>query len=207
MIDVSPKKIEDPQGGSSMGIWTRVRSIWENQEALESTAEALLFSYRRMRNQYAERDPNAWLAWGLSTRASFGHVEKQELLLMSASYSITDEEHATALLALTVVLHEYPELKRVVSDKQHELYLPIDFAIRNGTFLKRWKETNPWTDENFPAIEQELKQGLLSGVSSRLVEKVHIACPKCRRELRIPGFTGGKKIRCPGCETIFSVDA
>jgi len=190
-----------------MGIWTRVRSIWENQEALESTAEALLSAFRRVRDEYPERDPNAWLAWGLSTRPSFGHVEKQDLLIMSAPYSIADEEHATGLLALSVVLQEYPEMKHVVAEKQHELYLPIDFAIRNGTFLKRWKEMNPWTDENFPAIEQELKQGLLAAVPSRAVEKVHITCPTCRRELRIPGFTGGKKIRCPGCERIFSVDA
>jgi len=191
-----------------MGIWTRVRSIWENQEALDSTAEALLFGFRRMREEYPERDPNAWLAWGLATRAGFGHLEKQELLMMGAPYSIAEEELATGLLALTVVLKEYPEMKHVVAEKQQELYLPIDFAIRNGTFLQRWKQTNPWTDENFPAIEQELKQGLLAGVSSsRPAQKVHIACPKCRRELRIPGVTGGKKIRCPGCETIFSVDS
>jgi len=190
-----------------MGIWTRVRSIWENQEALNSTAEALLISFRRMRDEYPERDPNAWLAWGLATRSGFGHVEKQDLLILSASYSIVDEERAASLLALSVVLQEYPELKHVIAERQHELYLPIDFAIRNGTFLKSWKETNPWTDASFPAIEQELKQGLLAGVPSRAAEKVHISCPTCRRELRIPGFTGGKKIRCPGCETIFSVDA
>jgi hypothetical protein len=97
-------------------------------------------------------------------------------------------------------------MQRIVSEVQQELYLPIDFAIRNGSFLSRWQETNPWTDENFPAIEQELKEGLLAGVSSKAVEKVHITCPKCRIELRIPGVTGGKKIRCPKCESVFSVD-
>ncbi len=189
-----------------MGMWTRVRSLWENEQALDSTAEALLFSLRKMSQQYSGRDLNSWLAWAVSTRSGWGHVEKQELLLLAAPCSITSEEQATALLALDVVLQDYPELERVVSEKRPELYLPIDVAIKNGSFLKRWKEMNPWTDENFPAIEQELKLGLLSGVSSKAVKKLHITCPKCRTELRIPSFTRGKKIRCPKCKSLFSVD-
>lgn len=190
-----------------MGIWTRVRSLWENEEALASTAEALLSGLKKERDQYPQRDPNAWLAWALSARSGWGHIEKQDLLLQAAPSSILEEEQATALLALSVVSREYPEMNRVIAETQQELYLPIDFAIRNGTFLQRWKQTNPWTDENFPSIEQELKQGLLAGAGSKAVQKVHITCPKCKLELRIPSFTGGKKIRCPHCKTIFSVDA
>lgn len=189
-----------------MSVWARVRSLWENEQALESTAEGLLFSFRKVSQQYPGRDINAWLAWALAARPGWGHVEKQELLLLAAPYSITSEEQATALLALDVVLKEYPELQRIVSEKQRELNLPVDFAIKNGSFLMRWKETNPWTDENYPSIEEELKQGLLAEVSSRAVSKVQITCPKCKVELRIPSFTGGKKIRCPKCESHFSVD-
>ena len=69
------------------------------------------------------------------------------------------------------VVSLYPEyqseMNRVIAETQQKLYLPIDFAIRNGTFLTRWKQKNPWTDENFPAIEQELKQGLLAGAGSK----------------------------------------
>ena len=190
-----------------MGIWTKVRSFWENEEALKSTADSLLSTTKKMRIQYPERDPNAWLAWALSSRSSWGHVEKQELCLQTAPSSILDKEQSTALLALTVVSHEYPEMNRVIEETQQKLYLPIDFAIRNGTFLTSWKPKNPWTDENFPSIEQELKRGLLAGAGSRAAKKVHITCPECKLELRIPSFTGGKKIRCPNCKTIFSVNA
>ncbi len=190
-----------------MGIWTKVRSLWENEEALKSAAEALLSTTKRIRVQYPERDPNAWLAWALSSRTKWGHLEKQELCLQTAPCSILDDEQATDLLALTVVSREYPEMNRVIAETQQKLYLPIDFAIRNGTFLTRWKQKNPWTDENFPAVEQDLKQGLLAGAGSKAAKKVHITCPKCKLELRIPSFTGGKKIRCPKCKTIFSVDA
>jgi hypothetical protein len=189
-----------------MGMWNRVRTLWENDKALDSTAEELLFSLGKMSQQYPSRDLNAWLAWGLSSRPGWGTMEKQELLLLAAPCSITTQEQATALLALDVVIHEYPELERVVSEKRRELYLPVDVAIKNGSFLKRWKDTNPWTDENFPAIEQELKLGLLNGVSSKAVEKLQIKCPKCPTTLRIPSFTGGKKIRCPKCNSQFSVD-
>lgn len=189
-----------------MSVWTRVRGLWESEKALESTAESLLLAFRKMRDRYPERDSNAWLAWGLAQRSGWGHTEKEELLVLAAPYSITPEEQATALLGLDVVAKEYPELERLVAEKHPELFLQVDFAIKNGSFLARWRETNPWTDENFPAIEQELKKGLLAGQSSKGTDKVQITCPQCGSELRVPGSTGGKKIRCPKCESLFVVE-
>jgi len=190
-----------------MGIWTRVRSLWENEQALQATAEALQAGYKRAEIRFPERDPNEWLACALADRPNWGHVEKEQLILRAAPASITAADHATALLSLSVVLREYPELSRVVGEKQQELYLPIDFAIRNGTFLHQWQNKNPWTYGNYPAVEQELKSELLLGMRTKPAGKVHITCPKCLKELRIPGITGGKKIRCPGCTTVFAVDA
>lgn len=193
-------------GGFSMAVWTRIRSLWENEGALTSTAEALLFRFKKMQEQYPERDPNAWLAWALGNQPGWGHADKLELLSLAAPYSITEPEQATGLLALDVVAKEYPELGRAISEKHAQLYLPVDVAVKNGSFLKRWRETNPWTDDNYPAVEQGLRRGLLSGTSSRAVAKIEITCPHCRVELRIPGITGGKKVRCPGCKSVFSVD-
>jgi hypothetical protein len=189
-----------------MSIWTRVRSLWESEKALDSAADSLLFSFKRMSSQYPERDPNAWLAWAIANRPGWGHHEKQELLLMAAPYAITPAEQATALLGLDTVVEEHPELSRLASEKHRELYLPVEFAIKNGSFLKRWRESNPWTNENYPSVEQELKHGLLAGQNSRPVQKVRITCPNCRVELRIPGVTGGKKIRCPKCSSLFVVE-
>jgi hypothetical protein len=110
------------------------------------------------------------------------------------------------LLGLDVAVKEYPELKGVAAKKHHELFVTVDFAIKNGSFLNRWKEINPWTNAGFPAVAQELKRGILAGTGSKKVEKVRITCPKCRAELRVPGVTGGKLIRCPRCESRFSVD-
>lgn len=189
-----------------MGVWTRVRSLWENDQALQTVADELMFGFKKMREQYPSRDINAWLAWSLARRKGWVDRNKEELLLIAAPYSITSEDQATALLALDVVSVDYPELQRVVDEKTPELYVPIDFAIKNGSFLKLWKQTNPWTDENYPSIEQELKKGFLAGANSKAVDKVQIICPQCRVQLRVPGFTGGKKIRCPGCRTLFYVD-
>jgi len=189
-----------------MGVWTRVRSLWENDQALQTVADELSFGFKKMREQYPSRDTNAWLAWSLASRNGWTQRDKEELLLIAAPCSITTEDQATALLALDVVSVDYPELQRVVDDKTPELFLPVDFAIKNGTFLKLWKQTNPWTDENYPSIEQELKRGFLSGANSKPVDKVQITCPHCRTQLRVPGFTGGKKIRCPGCKSLFFVD-
>jgi hypothetical protein len=189
-----------------MNVWTRVRSLWESDEALESAADSLLFSLNKMCSKYPERDLNAWLAWALKQRSGWAHRTIAELLSMAAPYSILSTEQATKLLGLDVVVEEYPELKRIAAEKHQELYLPIDFAIKNGSFLKCWKETNPWTHVNYPAIARELQHGFLAGQSSKAVEKVRITCPHCRVELRVPSFTGGKKIRCPGCKAVFSVE-
>jgi hypothetical protein len=189
-----------------MGIWNRVRSLWESDKAVDSIAEDLMLRYAKMRDRYSERDPNAWLAWGLAGRDGWGHADKQELLVLAAPYSIASEETATALLGLDVAVKEYPELQRVAAQKHHELFVTVDFAIKNGTFMNKWKEINPWTDAGYPAVTQELKRGILAGTGSRAAQKVEITCPKCKVELRVPGVTGGKLIRCPRCETRFSVD-
>ena len=77
-----------------MGMWNRVRTLWENEQALESTAEDLLFNLGKVSQQYPGRDLNAWLAWGLSNRPGWGTMEKQELLLLAAPCSITTQEQA-----------------------------------------------------------------------------------------------------------------
>jgi hypothetical protein len=45
-----------------MSVWGRVRSLWESEKALDSAADSLLFSFRKMCSQYPSSDPNAWLA-------------------------------------------------------------------------------------------------------------------------------------------------
>jgi hypothetical protein len=190
-----------------MSVWKRVRSLWESDKALDSIAEDLMLRYAKMRDRFPERDPNAWLAWGLSTRDGWGHAEKQDLLFLAAPYSIASGEKATALLTLDVAAKEYPELERVAAEKHPELFVTVDYAIKNGSLMNKWKQTNPWTDAGFPAVAQELKRGILAGVGSKAVQKVEITCPKCQVELRVPGVTGGKLIRCPRCESRFSVDA
>ena len=187
-------------------VWKRVRSLWENEKAFESTTESLMVGYRRNRQKYPERDLTFWLAWSVADRPKWGHVEKEQLLMMAAPSSITEPAHATRLLTLSVVSEEYPELNRLIGERQQELYLPVDFAIRNGTFLTQWKTKNPWTDTNYPSIAQSLREDLLAGETAASGEKVHLTCPQCFSELKIPGVTHGKKIRCPKCRSIFSVD-
>ena len=105
-----------------MSVWKHVRSLWENDKALDAIAEDLMLRYAKMRDRFSERDPNAWLAWGLSGRDGWGHAEKQELLILAAPYSIASEETATALLGLDVAVKEYPELQRVAAKKHHEIF-------------------------------------------------------------------------------------
>jgi len=174
---------------------------------LDSAADSLLFSFKRMSSQYPERDPNAWLAWAIANRPGLGYNhEKARAAPDGGSLCHHPCGTGNALLGLDAVVEEHPELSRLASEKHRELYLPVEFAIKNGSFLKRWRESNPWTNENYPSVEQELKHGLLAGQSSGAVQKVRIICPNCRVELRIPGVTGGKKIRCPKCSSIFVVE-
>lgn len=72
-----------------MGIWDRLRSIWENNAALDATDDSLGAGFTRNRQKFPERDANYWLAAGLSDRPKWGHVERVELLMMAAPASIT----------------------------------------------------------------------------------------------------------------------
>ncbi len=107
------------------------------------------------------RDPNAWLAGTLESRARWAGRPDFVYLAIAAPFSILPEDVAPVALALDVLCKEEPELLASYEKDLSDTMLPIYSLMEAGDFVEAWRDTNPWTSSHYP----ELAEGIAAATA------------------------------------------
>ena len=111
---------------------------------------------------WPERDPNAWLAGTLESRARWAGRPEFVYLAIAAPFSLLSEEVAPVALALDVLCKEEPELLAAFEKDLSDTMVPVYSMMEAGDFIQAWRDTNPWTWSHYP----ELAEGIAAATAS-----------------------------------------
>ncbi len=98
------------------------------------------------------RDPNAWLAGTLESRARWAGRPDFVYLAIAAPFSILSEDVAPVALALDLLCKEEPELLTAYEKDLSDTMVPIYSLMEAGDFVEAWRDTNPWTWAHYPEL-------------------------------------------------------
>ncbi len=117
---------------------------------------------------WPERDPNAWLAGTLESRARWAGRPDFVYLAIAAPFSLLSEEVAPVALALDLLCKEEPELLTVYDRELSDAMVPVYSLMEAGGFVEAWRDTNPWTWSHYP----ELAEGIAAATAGIGVPRV-----------------------------------
>ena len=111
---------------------------------------------------WPERDPNAWLAGTLESRARWAGRPDFVYLAIAAPFSILSEDVAPVALALDLLCKEEPELLTAYEKDLSDAMVPVYSLMEAGDFVEAWRDTNRWTWSRYP----ELAEGIAAATAS-----------------------------------------
>lgn len=156
-----------------MGFW-KMMKFWDPQALAESVVEAQIKCFAKFWSEYRERDPNAWLALTLQSRATFGGQPEGWYYAETAPFSLApttaQKPQAPIALGLYILSKERPDLiLPYMSDDFEYIMSPVFEMAKRGEIEGRWCEVNPWTANYFPEVGPRIRS--LERASYRVVAK------------------------------------
>ena len=115
-------------------------------------------SFAFNKSVWPERDPNAWLAGTLESRARWAGRPDFVYLAIAAPFSILSEELAPVAFGLDLLCKEEPDLLRAYEKELSDAMVPVYSLMEAGEFVEAWREANPWTWSRYPELAEGIAE-------------------------------------------------
>lgn len=129
----------------------------------EITVRTQVSAFNSLKARWPERDMNYWLAQTLINRPGWPTKPEWVYLSETGMYSVLDTDTAPIALGLYVLYKEHPYVAAHYGDQFEMMMRPIYKMMEDGTFIDKWKKTNPWTIQNYPIV--------LAGLEKTIADK------------------------------------
>ncbi len=135
-----------------MGFWKSLK-FWDTQAVIESTIETTQILFREAKARYPDRDCHAWLAYAFGARAGYDKVVPLGTFTRTTLFSVLEDD-APIALAYFLLSQEMPKASARFEERFGNVLRPALELVRQGKFLERWEQANPWTVGNIPAMRE-----------------------------------------------------
>ncbi len=135
-----------------MGLWNFVKAFWDPDAKIDNTIFAQRVAFYGAKSKWPDRDPNAWLAFTLSTRPGWRGRPEEVYYYSTALFSMLPEDNALKAMAMWILSKEDPALAERCGAEFEYLTAPVLGLIETGELEGMWRRVNPWTAALYPHI-------------------------------------------------------